>query len=557
MSYIINKTDGSVLTEIVDGSIDQTATDITLIGKNAVTYGEFLNENLVHILENFANINSPSNPIIGQLWYDTSQARLKIYDGGGFKVSGGTIVSPTTPILTQGDIWIDSYRKQLYFNDGSETLLAGPIYTEQEGISGFQVIDVEDTSQLKHTIVLLYCATVLIGIFSKDAFTPASVISGYPSVGNISNPILKGFNAGSSTGMQFNVTTSVAKSLLAADNTTLKTAESFVSTTSDSSTSGTLTIQNAIPLRLGSATQNEVIVSNATMQISSNVTGQNFKIKSLNGSGLLTSIGVDAVNQRIGIYTDAPTATLDVNGDAVIQGSLTVKGNLTSINTTNLEIKDKLIELAKVTGADNTTADGAGILIEAGTDVDKTLTWVSSTTSWTSSENMNLASGKVYKVGGFDVLSQTTLGSTVVSAPGLSSIGKLTSLQVDYLNLNNATLSFVDLAIVNGDITIAPKGTGVVSVSSAKITNVATAVDVTDAANLQVVNTKVRSIPLAFSLDTTGLADPAIIEIITKLYPPAEHENDTVCRVHQIASGVRTNKQYIIVVGAWQFQGNI
>ena len=557
MSYIINKTDGSVLTEIVDGSIDQTATDITLVGKNAVSYGEFFNENFVHILENFANTNSPNNPILGQLWYDTSEGRLKVYDGSGFKVSGGTIVSPTTPTLSAGDIWIDSNRKQLYFNDGSETLLAGPIYTEQQGISGFQVVVVEDTSQLSHTIVLLYCAATLLGIFSKDAFTPAVPISGYPSSGNVSSPILKGFNVGSSTGTQFNVTTSVAKSLLAADNVTLKTAESFVSTTNDSSTSGTLTIQNAIPLRLGSATQNEVIISNSAMQINSNVIGQNFKIKSLNSGGLLTSIGIDSLNQRIGIYTDAPTATLDVNGDAVIQGSLTVKGNLTSINTTNLEIKDKLIELAKVSSPDNTTADGAGILIEAGTDVDKTLRWINSSQSWTSSEHVDLASGKSYKVGGFDVLTQTTLGVTVSSAPGLVSVGKLDQLQVDYININNATISFLDVGIVNGDITLVPKGTGSVNVSSSKITNLAPASDPTDAANLLVVDSAVKSAPLAFSLDTTGLSDPQILSVITSLYPPGEHLNETICRVHQIDAGSRANKQYRIVGNVWTFDGNI
>ena len=79
MSYIINKTDGSVLTEIVDGTVDQTATDLTLIGKNASSYGEAFNENFIRILENFANTSSPNNPIQGQLWFDTGENRLKIY----------------------------------------------------------------------------------------------------------------------------------------------------------------------------------------------------------------------------------------------------------------------------------------------------------------------------------------------------------------------------------------------------------------------------------------------------------------------------------------------
>ena len=55
MTYKINKTDGALIAEVIDSAIDQTTTDITLIGKNVSGYGEFINENFVKILENFAN----------------------------------------------------------------------------------------------------------------------------------------------------------------------------------------------------------------------------------------------------------------------------------------------------------------------------------------------------------------------------------------------------------------------------------------------------------------------------------------------------------------------
>ena len=162
MSYIINKTDGSVLTEVVDGTIDQITTDVTLVGKNASTYGELFNENFIKILENFANTSQPNKPLEGQLWYDTAEGRLKVYDGNGFKVSGGTIVADSVPSsIAAGDIWIDSYRRQMYFNDGNSNLLAGPAYTAQQGISGFQVIDVIDSNNINHTIILLYAYALL------------------------------------------------------------------------------------------------------------------------------------------------------------------------------------------------------------------------------------------------------------------------------------------------------------------------------------------------------------------------------------------------------------
>lgn len=559
MSYIVNKTDGSILTEIVDGTIDQTATDLTLIGKNSSNYGEFLNENLVKLLENFANTSQPNNPVQGQLWFDTSEGRLKVYDGNGFKVSGGTIVSNTVPTLTQGDIWINSATQQMFFNDGSAPggVLAGPIYTSSQGVTGFQVADIIDTNQISHTVVYLYVAQVLIGIFSKSAFTPANEISGF------SGPIEIGFNVSSYGGVKFNVPVTQADALLAADDT-LKTAESFLSTTGDSATNGTISIQNTTPLILGPgglSGSSEIKLSNLSFQINSNTINQNFVVNSLNGNGLLPSIYVDAANQFVGIYTNTPTATLDVNGDAVIQGSLTVNGNLTSINATNIEVEDKLIEIGKSASASNATADGGGISLDAGSDGDKTFTWDLIKESWNSSENINVPAGKSYKVNGFGVLNQTTLGTTVVNS-SLTSVGVLTTLQAANLAINapgasTNTLSFVGVQ-ADGDVVLLPKGIGAVKVSNKKISEVADPTNATDAVNLQTLAATVRSAPLAFSADTTGLTDIQIAtNILAIIFPTSEHENTTICRVHCIDGAVRINKQFRILSGTWTFESNI
>ena len=76
MSYRLNKTNGDLLVDLVDGQLDITSTDITLVGRNYKGFGEFLNENYIKLLENFSNTSAPSNPISGQLWYDTSEARF-------------------------------------------------------------------------------------------------------------------------------------------------------------------------------------------------------------------------------------------------------------------------------------------------------------------------------------------------------------------------------------------------------------------------------------------------------------------------------------------------
>ena len=178
MSYTINKTDGSVLTEIIDGNVDQVATSLTLIGKSASSYGEYLNENLIHLLENFANSSQPSHPVSGQLWYDTNEQRLKVYDGNGFKLTSSTVVADEVPSsIVAGDIWIDSKRQQLYFNDGVATILAGPWNPD---ITGFTILDVYDTYGLSHSVMVLRLDSKMVGIFSVDEFTPSSPILDYP-----------------------------------------------------------------------------------------------------------------------------------------------------------------------------------------------------------------------------------------------------------------------------------------------------------------------------------------------------------------------------------------
>ena len=95
MAYQINKTSGALLVNLADGQIDVATTDITLIGKNYTGFGESINENFVKMLENFANVSSPANPLAGQIWWDTSNSRIKVYTGTDWTTGGGPIVQPT------------------------------------------------------------------------------------------------------------------------------------------------------------------------------------------------------------------------------------------------------------------------------------------------------------------------------------------------------------------------------------------------------------------------------------------------------------------------------
>lgn len=199
MSYLINKTDGTLLTEIVDGTLDQLSTNLTLIGKNASSYGESINENFVRLLENFSSDIAPTNPICGQLWFDITESRLKVYDGTAFRLSGSTIVAPSMPSsIAKGDIWIDSKNKQMYFNDGVSNVLAGPLDSPNNGINIVAVIDNTGVSRNIITVTISPISStsinpIILGIFSVEEFTLNDYIPGFDDLN-----IRPGFNFQSS-----------------------------------------------------------------------------------------------------------------------------------------------------------------------------------------------------------------------------------------------------------------------------------------------------------------------------------------------------------------------
>ena len=112
MAYTIVKSDGSVLTTIQDGTIDTESTSLALPGRNYSGYGQSLDTNFVHLVENFADDNQPANPLVGQLWYNTNTNELAVNDGTEWLVLTTTSSSGVTTfgeLSVTGNVYANNF----------------------------------------------------------------------------------------------------------------------------------------------------------------------------------------------------------------------------------------------------------------------------------------------------------------------------------------------------------------------------------------------------------------------------------------------------------------
>lgn len=170
MPYTIKKFNGQTVATIQDGTVDSVSTDLNLPGKNYAGYGRALNESLVFLLENFANSIEPPNKVTGQLWFDTSVKKIKVYNGINFKSLGSIEYGTTAPSgQLVGDQWFNTVTNQLFVYDGTEHKLIGPLLTNPNAaeLTSKRLID---TGGNIRTVLEANFEDSTIAIFSKDEF---------------------------------------------------------------------------------------------------------------------------------------------------------------------------------------------------------------------------------------------------------------------------------------------------------------------------------------------------------------------------------------------------
>ena len=533
MAYKLNKTDGSVLTDLIDGVLDTNTTDLALVGRNYTGFGEFLNENFIKLLENFSNPNEPIAPLRGQLWYDTSENKLKIFDGDAFQSAAGSFIGNTQPSgAIAGDTWFSTEDKQFYLFDGTEWTLIGPAYSRLQGRSGFVVRTVFDTSLNSKTVLELYVKESLQAVISGETFIPqpipTNLIQGLVTTDNPAGQIFKGINLVSPDTFIFRGTVENSFNLKNEGTGQIVPESRLLKNDQNGVINGSLDIRSSTGITIGVNSDTRLLIDEG-FTIRNTRVGQNFNVVVNSSASDLSetdAITVLANEQRVGIFQSSPTYNLDVTGDARITGNLIVEGDSVTTNVETVEVEDKNIELGVVTTPTNLTADGGGITLKGTTD--KTFNWSNTTESWTSSENIDLANGKVIKHNGADLLSSTRLFDTVTTATGITRVGTLSELTVDSVRIDGNTIS----RISGTGLTISA-GAGDIVVSNSKITqlNEPTADD--HATPKIYVDRKIQNEPIVFSFDTTGYASPndRIIDVLNATYPASTFAQGKPARI--------------------------
>jgi len=333
MAYTVNKTNSSASPNqyTVQDNVINTQTDLSLVGKGYAGYGEVIAENFLHLLENFANTSAPSKPIIGQLWYDSADNRIKVYNGSTFNPLGGARYQSTAPSNQQaGDIWIDSDTGQLYFYNGTNNILVGPPASTGTN-NGFLYETIKDSTDADQNITKWYNDGNLIAIISEDSFTPKSAISGFAS-------ITKGITLSTAIAdLKF------AGTATDSDKLGGVAAANYLRSNANDTTTGTLGIVNDSGLTVGADNDLKVTVDGSGVVIQNVISDGDITFKVNDGGTTTTVMTLDGASSRIGIGTTSPATKVDVSGtvratafSGPLSGAVTDTTGASTLNTLSM-----------------------------------------------------------------------------------------------------------------------------------------------------------------------------------------------------------------------------
>jgi hypothetical protein len=337
MAYTINTTNGSVIAVIQDATLNTIATSLTLVGRDYAGYGEFLNENFVYLLENFAANVAPAHQITGQLWYDTSVKTLKVYDSGlaAWKPISSSIAQGTAPANgSLGDLWFKTTTYQLWVYTGVVAIgdngwqLIGPpttTTTTSGSLSGAVVESIEDSSSNQHVAIKFYISNNIVAIMSYDSlYTPKTTLAGF----SIINPGINLVTPDTLAGSQITGDASNALFLNGVGSTQFLRSDQDTTSAYQLTLNGGLVVATDLNIKAVPA-DNEVRIDNLTnlrdMNFYANVGGNKTRLLKLNA----TTGSVDFANVSISqLGAVNISSSLTVGTTSTFAGLVTFNQNL-------------------------------------------------------------------------------------------------------------------------------------------------------------------------------------------------------------------------------------
>lgn len=349
MAYQINFTDSvnKGFLQVNDNTVN-TETSLSLPGRNKSDYGAIVNEDLLHLLENFANNNPPSNPVEGQLWYDTTVGvdQLKVYDGTQWVSASSIKKANTRPEAVEsnlGDLWVDTTNQQLFLYNGNDWTLVGPEFSLGAN-TGAKFEEIIDTTNVTRSVIINYVDGVPLVIVSSIEFRPKAAIQGF-------DVIKPGLNIAST--LKYYGTAEAAENLIISGEGNVL-ASNFARRDQDNTFTKSLRIQNNTGISIGETPTLQLAVSASNSVLRNLASNGDIQFRLTEGVSSNTVLTLKS-DKRVGINKLNPTEALEVDGNIKTSGNLIANGTLTVDGA--VELNDNLTVDGDVTVGDITLKD--------------------------------------------------------------------------------------------------------------------------------------------------------------------------------------------------------
>jgi len=334
--YTVKYTDENNKTPITinDSTTNTTSTSLAIPGRNQRGYAISIAENFLHMLENFAYSEAPAHPIEGQIWYDTSSGveDLKVYDGTGWKLVGGLRKSTSEPtIRVTGDLWVDTDNQQLFLFNGASWVLVGPTFSS--GLrTGVVPETIVDSDNVDRTILKTYISDEIVFIYSVDTFIPKVAIPGFSTIKSGVNVSTKDFNSDGIVDTKYWGTAEKAENLIV--GTSVVASTNFLRKDTSNITNYGFTIRNDVGISTGNESQLRLSVDSGTVGNIYHATPDSaFDIRVTYGNNATTLLRADSNgNVGIGINNLSPAYSLDVLGTGRFTDAVRVESTENTVN---------------------------------------------------------------------------------------------------------------------------------------------------------------------------------------------------------------------------------